>query len=142
MALRDPIAYLVIKIWIKSKLPKIALQPKIDLLKTKNPKAQLPPKWAQKERSKIQPKQPKGIGSICNLVTACFVRSIASIGHIFLISTLDCDPFEALDSWPPKLQNYIWFSPRKWLEVVPILAQSWCSLCSRTLRNLASIGHV
>ena len=102
----------------------------------------MPPKWAQKERSKIQPKQPKGIGSICNLVTACFVRSIASIGHIFLISTLDCDPFEALDSWPPKLQNYIWFSPRKWLEVVPILAQSWChyvhALCATLLQSAMS----
>ena len=32
MAFRDPIAYLVIKIWIKSKLPKIGL------VKIENPK--------------------------------------------------------------------------------------------------------
>ena len=38
MALRDHVAYLVIKIWIKSKLPKIVLQPKIGLVKIENPK--------------------------------------------------------------------------------------------------------
>ena len=38
MVFKDPIAYLIIKIWIKFKLPKITLQPKIGLLKTKNPK--------------------------------------------------------------------------------------------------------
>ena len=38
MAFRDPIAYLVIKIWIKSKLPKIMLQPKIMIVKIENPK--------------------------------------------------------------------------------------------------------
>ena len=36
MAFKDPIAYLVIKIWIKSKLPKIVLQPKIGLVKIEN----------------------------------------------------------------------------------------------------------
>ena len=38
MAFRDPIAYLIIKIRIKSKLPKIALQQKIRLVKIENPK--------------------------------------------------------------------------------------------------------
>ena len=38
MAFRDPVAYLIIKIWIKSKLPKIVLQPKIGLVKIENPK--------------------------------------------------------------------------------------------------------
>ena len=41
MAFRDPIAYLVIKIWIKSKLSKIALQPKIRLVKIENPKVSI-----------------------------------------------------------------------------------------------------
>ena len=38
MAFRDLIAYLVIKIWIKSKLPKIVLQQKMRLVKIENPK--------------------------------------------------------------------------------------------------------
>ena len=37
MAFKVPIVYLAIKIWIKSKLPKIALQPKIGLVKIENP---------------------------------------------------------------------------------------------------------
>ena len=37
MAFRDFVAYLPIKIWIKSKLPKITLQPKIGLVKIDNP---------------------------------------------------------------------------------------------------------
>ena len=37
MAFRDPVTYLVIKIWINLKLPKIALQPKIGLMKIENP---------------------------------------------------------------------------------------------------------
>ena len=36
MAFRDPIAYLVIKIMIKSKLPKKTVQPKIGLVKIEN----------------------------------------------------------------------------------------------------------
>ena len=36
MAFRDLVAYLVIKFWIKSKLPKITLQPKIGLVKIEN----------------------------------------------------------------------------------------------------------
>ena len=37
MTFRDLVAYLVIKSWIKSKLPKIAIQPKIGLVKIENP---------------------------------------------------------------------------------------------------------
>ena len=43
MEFRDPIVYLVIKIWIKSKLPKIALEPKIVLVKLKTQNTLLPP---------------------------------------------------------------------------------------------------
>ena len=43
MAFRDLVAYLVIKIWIKSKLPKIALEPKIGLVKLKTQNTLLPP---------------------------------------------------------------------------------------------------
>ena len=39
MAFKDPFAYLVIKIWMKSKLPKITLQPKIGLVKIENRKS-------------------------------------------------------------------------------------------------------
>ena len=46
----------------------------------KTQKAQLSPKWSQKERSKIQPKQPKRIGPICNPITTCSLRIITSIG--------------------------------------------------------------
>ena len=38
MAFRDLVTYLVIKIWIKSKLRKIAMQQKIGLVKKENPK--------------------------------------------------------------------------------------------------------
>ena len=38
MAFRDPVAYLVIKSWIKCKLPKIALQLKKGLVKIENSK--------------------------------------------------------------------------------------------------------
>ena len=41
MAFRDLVAYLVIKIWIKSKLLKIALQPKKGLVKIENPNGQI-----------------------------------------------------------------------------------------------------
>ena len=54
---------------------------------------------------KIQPGQPNRIGLICNPVTACSLPNIALIGHISLISTPNCDPFKALDSWLPKIQN-------------------------------------
>ena len=98
MAFRDLITYLVIKIWIKSKLPKITLQPKIGLVKIENPKGPICTKIKPKKRPKIQPRQQKRIGLICNLVTACSLCSTTSIGHISLISTLNCDMFEALDS--------------------------------------------
>ena len=42
MAFKDPIAYLVIKIWIKSKLPKIGL------LKNQNPKGPISTKMSPK----------------------------------------------------------------------------------------------
>ena len=38
-------------------------------------------------------------------------------------STLNCDLFEALDSWVPMLQNHIWFVPTNLLEVVSIFTQ-------------------
>ena len=47
MAFRDPVAYLVIKICIKSKLPKIALQQKLGLVKIESPKGPIATKnWA------------------------------------------------------------------------------------------------
>ena len=48
MAFRDPVAYLVIKNWIKSTLSKIALQPKIRLVKIENPKDLIATKMGQK----------------------------------------------------------------------------------------------
>ena len=47
---------------------------------------------------KIQPKQPKRIGPICNPVATYLLRNHASIDHISLVSTLNCYQFEALDS--------------------------------------------
>ena len=38
MAFKDHIAYLIIKIWIKFKLPKITLQPKLGLVEIEKPK--------------------------------------------------------------------------------------------------------
>ena len=125
MAFKDPIAYLVIKIWIKSKLPKIMLQPKIMIVKIENPKGPICTKIKPKKRPKIQPRQQKRIRLICNLVTTCSLCSTTLIGHISLISTLNCDMFEALDSWIPKFQKHMWFTPRNLLEVALILAQSW-----------------
>ena len=89
MAFRDPIVYLVIKIWIKSKLPKIEAQPKVGLVKIENPKGPI--------ATKIKPKQLKGIGFVCN-PTICSLHSIALIGYISLVSTPNCDPFKVLDS--------------------------------------------
>ena len=48
MAFRDPVAYLVIKTWIKSKLSKITLQPKIGLVKIENPKGPISTKMRPK----------------------------------------------------------------------------------------------
>ena len=51
MTFRDPIAYLVIKIWINFKWPKIALQPKIGLVKIENPKWPIATKMSLKEKT-------------------------------------------------------------------------------------------
>ena len=51
MTFRDLVAYLVIKSWIKSKLPKIALQPKIGLVKIENPKWPITTKMNLKEKT-------------------------------------------------------------------------------------------
>ena len=48
MAFMDLVAYLVIKIWIKFKLPKISLQPKIGLVKIENPKDPIATKMSLK----------------------------------------------------------------------------------------------
>ena len=53
MALRDHVAYLVIKIWIKSKLPKIVLQPKIGLVKIENPKGSIATKMSPRGEAQI-----------------------------------------------------------------------------------------
>ena len=50
MAFRAHIAYLVIKICIKSKWPKIALQPKLGLVEIEKPKWPIATKnWAQEK---------------------------------------------------------------------------------------------
>ena len=48
MAFMDLVAYLVIKIWIKFKLPKISLQPKIGFVKIENPKDPIATKMSLK----------------------------------------------------------------------------------------------
>ena len=48
MTFRELVAYLVIKIWIKFKLPKITLQPKIGLVKNGNPKGPIATKMSPK----------------------------------------------------------------------------------------------
>ena len=48
MAFMDLVAYLEIKIWIKFKLPKISLQPKIGLVKIENPKDPIATKMSLK----------------------------------------------------------------------------------------------
>ena len=52
MAFKDPVAYLVFKIWIKSILPKIVLQPKIGLMKIKNQKGPTATKMSLKGETK------------------------------------------------------------------------------------------
>ena len=50
MVFKDPVVYLVIKIWIKSKLSKITLQQKFGLVKIENPNSPIATKnWAQEE---------------------------------------------------------------------------------------------
>ena len=51
MTFRDPVAYLTIKIQIKSKLQKIALQLKIGLVKIENPKWPIATKMSLKEKT-------------------------------------------------------------------------------------------
>ena len=48
MAFKDPIAYLVIKIWIESKCPKTVLQPKTGLMENENPKGLIATKRSPK----------------------------------------------------------------------------------------------
>ena len=132
MAFKDPIAYLLIKIWIKFKLPKQPYNQRLGLVKLKNPRR--PNCQKLKRDLKNEPKQPKTIGLISNLIIACSLCNIASIchislfqlqivirlkhwildflsfkaiqtlhslvsiSHISLISTLNCEPFEVLDS--------------------------------------------
>ena len=48
MTFRNLVAYLVIKIWIKSILPKIVLKPKIGLMKIENPKGLIATKMSPK----------------------------------------------------------------------------------------------
>ena len=53
MAFKDPIAYLVIKIWIKFKLPKQPYNQRLGLVKIEKPqKTQLPPIIEPKKRPK------------------------------------------------------------------------------------------
>ena len=52
MDFEDPITYLVIKIWINAKLPIIALQPKIGLVKIENPKGLTTTKMSPKGEAK------------------------------------------------------------------------------------------
>ena len=91
----------------------------------------MPPKWAHKKRPKIQPKQQKRIGSVCNPVTVCSLYSIALIGHISLVSTPNYDSFEALNSWLPKLQNHD--MPKKFSVSDPNFGSKLTSLCCHAL---------
>ena len=50
------------------------------------------------KRPKTEPKQPKGIWLKLNPETTCSLHNLASNGHISLVSTLICKPFEALNS--------------------------------------------
>ena len=97
MAFRDLIAYLVIKIWIKSKLPKIVLQEKIGLVKNENPKGSIATKKSLKGEAQNSVQTTKRNWTYMQSRNNMFF-SIASIDHISLISTPNCNPFEALDS--------------------------------------------
>ena len=65
------------------------------------------------------PEQPKAIGLECNPITTCFFHSMASIDHISLVYTLNCDLFEAL-------------------KVAPILTQSWHNYADVNLKTRTS----
>ena len=98
MTFRNLVAYLVIKIWIKSILPKIVLKPKIGLMKIENPKGLIATKMSPKGEAQNSAQTTKrNWGPICNPITACSLCNIALIDHISLVSTSNCDPFEALD---------------------------------------------
>ena len=103
----------------KIQIIKIVLQPKIGLMKKEKPNK---PNCHKKKAQKIELKQPKTIWPKLNPVIACPLSSLASINRISLVSTLNCDIFEALNSCIPKLENHIWFSPKISWEVAPILS--------------------
>ena len=85
----------------KIQITKIALQPKIGLVKKEKPNGP----------QKNEPKRPKTNWPILHPIIAYLLRNLALINHISLVSTQNCDPFEALDSWFPNLQN-ICFCPK------------------------------
>ena len=59
MAFKDPIAYLVIKIWIESKCPKTVLQPKIGLMENENPKGLIATKRSPKGEAQNSARKTK-----------------------------------------------------------------------------------
>ena len=81
----------------KIQITKIALQPKIVLVKKE--KLNGPNFQEKKKGPKIESKQLKTIWPKLNTVIACPLCSLASSSHISLISTSNCNPFEAIDSW-------------------------------------------
>ena len=103
MTFRNLVAYLEIKIWIKFKLTKIRVG--------ENRKH----KKHNYHQNELERRDPK-----FNLLP-----NHASIGHISIISTPNCDLFRALDSWLPKLPHHMWFSLRNLLKIASILAQIW-----------------
>ena len=115
-------------------ITKIALQPKIRLVKKekKNQQAQ----FLQKE-----PKKPKTIWPKLNPIIACLLGSLASINYISLISTPNWNMFEALNSRLPKLQNHMWYPPKISQELAPILSWSHRHMLSCSLCNLDSISY-
>ena len=84
------------------------MQPKIGLMKKEKPNRPN----CHKKSPKIEPKQLKIIWPELNPIIARPLHNLTSISHIFLISTLNCDSFEALDFRLPKLQNHIWFTKK------------------------------
>ena len=55
-------------------------------------------------------------------VLPCYLHSLASISYNSLVSTPNYDPFEALDSWLPKIKKDRWLDPRNSEEVILILS--------------------
>ena len=66
-------------------------------MKKKKPNGPNFHKRDQKESQKNKPKQPKTIWPELNPAIAYLLHSLTSISHISLVSTLNCNPFEALD---------------------------------------------